>query len=306
MPTKPGRCPTPPPVPVVKLRGRPRLEVADTVSTPDDEDPARPPAPRRRHVVGVDGCTAGWVAVCVAMPAVDRPLDLGPTLSWHAEVYPAIADLWHANADAEAMLIDIPIGLAEGGEGRACDREARRLLSAVGRRASSVFTPPCRAALAERDYRELCAVNRAHTGRAISRQCFNILPKVREVDDLLRSQPAARERIMESHPELVFAAMTGRAPIHNKKTPAGRAERLAALRRSRWQPRLRSCTQRRLRTTLADLRGAAPDDLLDAMALATAAVAGVLDGFRSHPPVPEIDTAGLPMRMVLGPDGGDR
>jgi len=122
--------------------------------------------------------------------------------------------------------IDIPIGLATSGP-RSCDQEARRML---GRRRSSVFPAPAREVLAATSYEEACAVSRRVSGRAISKQLYNILPKIREVDGVM-SQPHSRPRhLFEMCPELSFTLMTGTPMRDNKKTPQGRAERVEALR----------------------------------------------------------------------------
>ena len=148
--------------------------------------------------------------------------------------------------------IDIPIGLAAWGP-RACDQEARRLL---GPRRSSVFPAPARSVLEAASYEEACAISRRASGRAISKQLYNIMPKIRELDRL-QSQPNSRSRrLFEMCPELSFAQLTGAPMRHPKKTPAGRAERMEAL-----------------RPTFGDLtslvepppRGATRDDVLDAL-----------------------------------------
>src|SRR5207248_8623660 len=100
---------------------------------------------------------------------------------------------------------------------------------------------PRRALLACRDWADASGV---------SRQAFNLLPKIAEVDALVT--PTRQSQVREVHPELAFAALAGGVPMAwPKRTAAGRAERLAALH-------------------VADvprLRGAAPDDVLDALAV---------------------------------------
>ena len=143
--------------------------------------------------------------------------------------------------DVEVIAVDMPIGLPDAGS-RACDIEARRRL---GPRRSSVFAAPVRAVLHERSYVDALALHRATDGRGLSKQTFHLLPKIAEVD-------AARDdRVIEAHPELAFAWLIGAPARHPKRTPAGRAERLAALGLV-VPPRL---------------RGAAADDVLDAIAL---------------------------------------
>ena len=119
------------------------------------------------------------------------------------------------------IAVDIPIGLLDRAEpgGRTCDRAARVMLGRS--RASSVFTPPTRTALQARTYREAMRMN----GAGMSRQAFNIMGKIREVDELM--EPNLQDRVFEAHPELAFMGLAGRPMRHKKKTPAGWREREA-------------------------------------------------------------------------------
>jgi predicted RNase H-like nuclease len=122
-----------------------------------------------------------------------------------------------------AVAVDIPIGLAPDGPRRA-DVEARRQL---GPRRSSVFPAPVRTVLGAASYEEACALSRAACGKAISKQLFNILPKIREVDALVT--PLRQQRVFEMSPELSLAVLAGAPMHHAKTTAAGRAERLRVL-----------------------------------------------------------------------------
>ena len=110
--------------------------------------------------------------------------------------------------------------------------------------------------LAADGYDEACALSREASGKAISKQTFNILPKIREVDRLLAPAVAVGARLFEMCPELSFAALTGSPMHHAKRTAEGRAERQAAL--------------HRIFGDVDDLAerppaGAAADDVLDAL-----------------------------------------
>jgi predicted RNase H-like nuclease len=122
-----------------------------------------------------------------------------------------------------AVAVDIPIGLASDRQ-RLADVEARRQL---GARRSSVFPAPVRSVLAASSYAEACALSRAACGKAISKQLFNILPKIREVDALVT--PARQRRLFEMSPELSLAILAGAPMEHAKTTAAGRAERMRVL-----------------------------------------------------------------------------
>ena len=231
-------------------------------------------------VVGADGCRSGWFAV-----------RREPDGTSSFDVFPGISDLWRRWGDASLVLIDIPIGLTDSPAQRGCDSEARRLL---GPRRSSVFTPPCRKALAVPTYERASEVNFRETGRKLSRQAWNISSKIQEVDDLVRRSAEARSRIREVHPELCFWAFAGRRPMAApKKDRAGRRERLALLRRL--DPSTDECYKDALRRFLR--REVARDDILDAMVAALTAD-GAPEGLRSLPGEPRRDAHGLPMEMV--------
>ena len=232
--------------------------------------------------VGVDGCKAGWFAVQIW----DRS-------TWQLSTHGTIADLWRSCSGAHLILIDIPIGLVDWGrESRRCDGEARRLLGWP--RSSSVFTPPARPALAEPTREAALACNQEISGRKLTIQAWSISPKIREVDQLLRSDLAARERMRETHPELLFWALNdGKAMRNSKKRGAGYGERLAVLRAL--FPRSNEVAAQAL--ARFPRHRVARDDILDAL---VAAVGGLFSGgaLTSIPVPPERDTWGLPMEIV--------
>ena len=167
--------------------------------------------------------------------------------------------------------------------------DARKVL---GRRHSTVFTPPCRAALEASTYREASEDNFRVTGRKLSKQAWGILRKIREVDELVRQDPEARSRIREVHPEVCFWAFAGGKPMaHRKSTRVGWEQRLTLLRRldSRTDSIFEGAMERFLR------REVARDDVLDALVAAIAA-----DGSepKTLPREPQWDAWGLPMEMV--------
>ncbi|WP_295882423.1 DUF429 domain-containing protein [uncultured Thiohalocapsa sp.] len=234
--------------------------------------------------VGIDGCRAGWVW-CRRSAA-----------GWDGGVAADIAALAPMIEASALSLVDMPIGLVSAGAAeRRCDRAARALLGRP--RASSVFRPPCRAALDAADYRSACAVNRRHTGVALSQQTWNIAGKIRELDQLLCADKALRARLREAHPELCLWGLAGRRSMqHNKRRPAGRQERLALL--AMLDP---SCPPH-LETLAAvhPRRAVAADDILDAAVLAVTAAAAVAGTHcrRCLPDAQEHDAMGLPMEMV--------
>ena len=204
-------------------------------------------------VGGIDGCRAGWLVVRA------RP---DPLVVTSVTVEPDLTDVLDdlRQQRLAALAIDMPIGLGNDGP-RACDVEAR---AALGPRRSSVFPAPVRAVLGARDHEDALRRSRAASGVGLSLQSWHLMPRIAELDDALASIARRRgdARVHETHPELAFAVLDGAPMGHPKRTAAGRRERLGVL-RGRVPPRW-------LRPAAVP-RGAAPDDVLDAVVLAVRA-----------------------------------
>lgn len=234
--------------------------------------------------IGVDGCPAGWFAV--AFPKLGAP---------SLAVYENAEALWRAHADAEVICIDSPIGLRDQGDTeRLCDTEARNLL---GDRRSSVFPVPCREAVYAPTYRKACDINERLTGKRISKQTWAIVPRIREVDELLRRDERARACFREVHPELCFWAFAGGRPMtHHKSTEQGYLERANLL--EHVHPRAYDIIAEGL--DAFPRSAVARDDILDALAAAVTALAGP-NALATLPKNPETDPENLPMQMVYSP-----
>jgi predicted RNase H-like nuclease len=167
------------------------------------------------RVAGIDGCRGGWIVALLKH-------EDGSLRDHHVILCPTFADVLALDPQPAVIAIDIPIGLLDAWQpgGRECDRQARQLL---GRRASSIFSPPTRPMLQATHYEQVRT-------QGLSIQAFNILPKIREVDRLMT--PELQKRIYEAHPELAFISLAGASMKHNKKTYEGREERLQVL--SHW------------------------------------------------------------------------
>jgi predicted RNase H-like nuclease len=147
-------------------------------------------------VAGVDGCPGGWIAAL---------WDGAGELTAHlCSSFAKVVAL-----PARIIAVDMPIGLPER-SGRPPEREVRARL---GGRQSSVFAVPAATAVYCVDYRDACMVNLRHSDppRQVSKQCFHLFPKMREIDALMT--PAGQSRIFESHPELAFWVMNGETPL---------------------------------------------------------------------------------------------
>ncbi|MGH8538819.1 MAG: DUF429 domain-containing protein [Gammaproteobacteria bacterium] len=234
-------------------------------------------------LAGVDGCRGGWFAVLQ-----DRGQASPRVVKVRFALCRSLSEVMSLPENPAPIAVDIPIGLLEQAEpgGRSSDRAARVLL---GRgRASSIFTPPTRAALQGRSYREAMRLN----GAGMSKQTFNLMGKIREVDAHI--DPALQQRLFEAHPELAFLTLAGRPMRHNKKAPAGRRERRALL-----GPRFGAAF-----IEPNDVRERFPrsqvgvDDVLDAYALAlTARRIHAGSAVRLPEPEPERDLRGLRMEI---------
>jgi predicted RNase H-like nuclease len=236
-------------------------------------------------LAGVDGCPGGWIAAFV------RPVGDDGALA----VFTRFADVLAAAQRPAIVAVDIPIGLPERASagGREAENAVRPLL---GARQSSVFSVPSRAAIYAGDYVEACRIAFATSDppRKVSKQLFNIAPKIREVDASLRADPAAALRVYEVHPELAFWRLNGeRALSEPKKVKSRPYAPGLALRRNL----LRGVGMPRGLIDATPPKGAADDDLIDA--LACAAVARRLHArlARPFPDLPPRDAHGLPMAI---------
>lgn len=153
-------------------------------------------------VVGVDGCPAGWV--CFEVDLQSRRTAI--------RVLPNLIELISASPGPQLVAIDIPIGIPTKGP-RACDIASRRLLGKP--RSNSVFPAPVRATFAAKTYQEACALSLQAQGKSLSRQAFEIISKIREVDDVMT--PEVQRRVFEVHPEVSFWALNGRQSLKHRK-----------------------------------------------------------------------------------------
>lgn len=205
------------------------------------------PVPDR--VAGVDGCRRGWV---VAVATVEP---------FAVESVTVVASIGTVVADPRlsTVAIDMPVGLLDEGP-RDCDRACRALL---GARRSSVFPTPARSVLDATDFDDALRRQRRATGTGLSLQSWHLVPKIAELDAALGGLTRRRgDRVAETHPELAFATLAGAPMRHPKRTPAGRRERLGVLHRH---------VDRRWTRPAGVPRGAAGDDVLDALVLAVRA-----------------------------------
>lgn len=227
---------------------------------------------QRMRIAGVDGCRRGWVVV-------DAESDI-------ANARIAVVANWHEVLKrAQLIAVDMPIGLSTSGS-RDCETHARAMLRLHGAR---VFRTPPRGSLefAHEHWAEANAWSKRQGFGGISKQTWNICPKIREIDAIM--QPRHEKKIFEAHPELAFRRLHG-MPVASKHTREGSDLRLKILRDAGF---------RELENWIAAMKplGAKADDVLDACALVLTAQR-IADGrAQSLPPAPQRDERGLRMAI---------
>ena len=245
-------------------------------------------------VAGVDWAGGAWLAVVIEEGGE-------PT----ARLQPDLETLW-TGRDLDRVLVDVPIGLPDDAETLAKREAVDSAARSAAERPSSVFPVPsrsaCEAAKDGADYETVNERNRADLDKGLSRQSYHIAPAVGEVDAFLRENEAAREAVMEAHPEVCFRGLAGRPLDHSKTGAPGVGERLDALDGHLDDPNAalgRVC--RRLANESSDVAEAADatvDDAVDALGLAAVA-SRPADELRFLPGEADYrDREGIPMRMA--------
>lgn len=228
--------------------------------------------------IGIDGCKAGWFYFRFD----------GEAISYG--VAKSLAEILEDVEGEACILVDMPIGLLESGKTeRQCDLAAREALSP--HRASSVFPAPCRQALAATSYEEASTINERTLGRKLSKQSWALVPKIRELDDLLANSPHARASIRETHPEVCFRGLMGGPMRHSKRTREGFLERRDLL------ELVEPAAEEMIAAAFLVHGGfdAGRDDIVDAFIAALCARAA--QNLRTLPEAPKFDERGLAMEI---------
>jgi predicted RNase H-like nuclease len=236
-------------------------------------------------VAGVDGCPGGWACVILG------PESGAASFGLHA----GFADLVASLPPDAVIAVDMPIGLPDvvGPGGRGPEAALRPFL---GARQSSVFSVPSRRAVYAGDFGSACAEAQGTSDppRKVSKQCFFLFPKIRELDGLLRGDEELARRVHECHPEGVFMVLNGMRPLAEPKKVKsqpwgpGLDERRTLLRRAGFDGAFLSARPP---------RGCGLDDLLDACACAAAARRIAGGEALSFPESPVRDGFGLAMAI---------
>lgn len=227
---------------------------------------------------GIDGCKAGWIIITFDEAPSYRVLRSNEELKEVLDYY-------------DRVFVDMPIGLEEESYTRECDRLLRETL---GREyASSVFDPPIRPALHAPSYVEANMQSFEYTEKKLSVQSWNITPKIKILDSFLNEDTGLREKVLESHPELLFMNANGGMIYQKKQTKKGLRHRLDLV--SRHEPVavdfFREIKEEFRRNEVGE------DDIVDAMVLAYAAKISVNKGLKTLPENPPKDSQGLMMAI---------
>ena len=162
-----------------------------------------------RPLAGVEPCPGGWFVVSGKLQGVS----LFPE---PPQVVASIMDVLDSRPPYEIIALHAPIGLPGDRTpgGRACDRQARKLLGS--RRGAAITAPPTRSVVFDVSGEGLSAVVRAQ------------LARIREVQ---RDVASYHQRsVFEVHPELGFFQLNDDTPLrYGKRTHLGIQERLALL-----------------------------------------------------------------------------
>lgn len=231
---------------------------------------------------GIDGCKSGWVLMLHS----DKGLYFGGVFRTLTELYLEIPII-------DRTFIDMPMGLSSAGHLRTLESLIRRELKG---RSSTVFNAPTREAIYAATYEEASQINERIEGKKLSKQTYNIMEKIRELD-LFLSRHDSIDHCIESHPELCFKHLNeGQVVLSRKTTKQGQEERLSIL--VRHEPNVRTIYENALRSTLR--KHVKADDLIDALCLC---ISNRLCGPDQVPNITdplEKDARGIPMRIGYG------
>ena len=163
-------------------------------------------------VIGIDGCKAGWI---IAKTLENKSISF--------QIIKNLNDAYLEGGNLSHIGIDIPLHLSHTGK-RFAEIEARSLLK---NRACTIFTPPTLNALRAKNYIDACAVNFKECGNRISKQSWNLFPKIIEAHKFLENNSISKLEVFEVHPELSFLAMNDMNLIEaSKKTDIGKEIRI--------------------------------------------------------------------------------
>lgn len=225
---------------------------------------------------GIDGCRLGWILIS---------FDEGEE---KYQIIQSQDDFEAALNEYDRIFIDMPIGLEDEEYTRECDALLRKELGSEY--SSSVFTPPIRPALEAPSYVEANMISYEYNEKKLSLQAWNITPKIKLIDQLLRTNSELKETVFESHPELLFQQLNGGMIFQKKNLKKGVRHRLELIKEeeSIADDFFREIKEEWRRSDVGE------DDIVDAMALAYFAKKSEKEGIKTIPAEVSYDSEGLP------------
>ncbi len=215
--------------------------------------------------------------------------------SFYYKFMPALSAINREFVVNSRILIDMPVSLPYAINGTLISRDsdflARRIL---GKKGASIFNSPCFEALYENNYEAASRTNYLHTGKKLSKQTWNIMPGIRDVDRFVASNRIISHFLLEAHPELSLLRLNNMTPLkHSKKTPQGIVERVEILKK--WYP-LSEIIFFEMKQSDIFRKTTSDDDLVDALVLAILNYVRK-DNLESLPLQPKAGHNGLPMAI---------
>lgn len=227
---------------------------------------------------GIDGCKAGWILFSLDENKLYKIIRTQEELKEELNTY-------------DRIFIDMPIGLEDEVYTRECDALLRKKLGADY--AASVFSPPIRPALHAPSYVEANMQSYEYTEKKLTIQSWNITPKIKILDEFLTTNSELKEKVLESHPELLFMNLNRGKIFQKKNTKKGLRHRLDLIKVH--EPIaadfFREIKEEFRRNEVEE------DDIVDSMVLALAAKFSVEQGIKTLPENPPVDSSGLKMAI---------
>ena len=160
-----------------------------------------------------------------------------------------------------------------------------------------MFPSPVLAVLDASDYADACERSRRSCGKALSKQAWNLMPKIRELDVAIG--PGDQAAVVEAHPECAFVRLHDDRPLpHPKGSEAGRGLRRRLLEHAEWFDPTELASL--LDPTPPAVRVAPVIDLIDAVVLVATARHVALGTERrlGAAPRPQVDRRGRRAEIV--------
>ncbi|MPN02311.1 hypothetical protein SDC9_149527 [bioreactor metagenome] len=233
------------------------------------------------NVVGINTCNGGWFCVKLSED------------SWDIGIFKTIEELMCLWRESDLFLVNVPIGFLQGSlEERQCDVEARKLLQPSHLDLPAV---PCREAIYCNSFGVANVLNKRLTGRNISTRLWDIIERIRELDEFLANNLEYRDKFKECNCEIGFFVLSGRFMRNSKMVLAGYNERRDLLRKV--YPNIDEILDYSIKSfRRKDVRA---ENVLEAVCLAINGLVGIKHGFMSMPKEPQYDSNNIKMQIEI-------